>query len=666
MTPPLVPGQQLGRYQILAGLGSGGMATVYKAYQPALDRIVALKVLRTGFAEDAEFQERFEREAKAVARLLHPHIVQVFDFERVEALPFMAMQYLEGGTLKAKLGALAEEGQRLPPRGVGRIVSEIAEGLGYAHALGIIHRDIKPSNIMFAADGKAVITDFGIAKILAAAAQHTLTTGVGIGTPEYMSPEQGRGLAVDARADIYALGVVAYEMLTGRVPYVADTPLAVALAHAHDPLPLPSALNPEVGAATERALLKALHKDPEQRFASAPEFAAALAAAVELDGSGAFATGIVRLPASVIAAGPIAARQVMAERRTTTFTLPVGQRSLVLGAVIALLLLLSGGGAAVLGVFGTAATLSPALTSAAPSTASPAARTAQVAATSAAGALTVSATATPAATPEATPTPSLEPTAAPATPAATALAPAPTAAAVVAPTLPPPVITTPAPATLPPPPQQPPSSSPATPAPTPPAPTASLPPPSDPNVKYAVSGRITSAVTGAGLAGVTATVYTPETSLVTQVTTDASGNYTAQLSNGSYRVWAGTDARTGFAGGWWRGSTHVDASSIVEVAGAPVRGIDMALAPGFLVSGTITDSTGAPLSRVGVVVYVNGSSHLTGTQSDTVGRYSVRVPNGSYEIVFYLGQGCCQSDQRLARYTLTVSGRDQTVNGRIP
>lgn len=659
MTPPLVPGQQLGRYQILAGLGSGGMATVYKAYQPALDRIVALKVLRTGFAEDAEFQERFEREAKAVARLLHPHIVQVFDFERVEALPFMAMQYLEGGTLKAKLGALAEEGQRLPPRGVGRIVSEIAEGLGYAHALGIIHRDIKPSNIMFAADGKAVITDFGIAKILAAAAQHTLTTGVGIGTPEYMSPEQGRGLAVDARADIYALGVVAYEMLTGRVPYVADTPLAVALAHAHDPLPLPSTLNPEVGAATERALLKALHKDPEQRFASAPEFAAALAAAVELDGSGAFATGIVRMPAAaVIAAVPMATRQVMAERRTTTFTLPVGQRSLVLGAVIALLLLLGGSGAAVLGVFSTMSASSPALSSAGPSTAPPAARTAQVAATSAAGALTVTATPTP--TPEATPTPSPEPTAAPAAPAATAVA-------VVAPNLPPAsVITTPAPATLPPPTLPPPTTPPATPAPTPPAPTASLPPPSDPNVKYAVSGRITSAVTGAGLGGVRANVYTPETYHVTQVVTDSAGNYTVQLPNGSYRIWAGTDAQTGFAGGWWRGSTHVNASSILEVAGGPVNGIDMALAPGFLVSGTITDSTGAPLSRVGVVVYVNGNSHLTGTQSDTVGRYSVRVPNGSYEIVFYLGQGCCQSDQRLARYTLTVSGRDQTVNGRIP
>src|SRR5712692_8504021 len=280
----LAPGTTLGRYQILAPLGAGGMASEYKAYQPALDRTVALKVIRTGLAEDPEFAERFSREAKAVARLRHPHIVQVFDFDQEAGLSFMAMEHLEGGTLKGRLVELARSGARLPQREAARIIGEVAEALGYAHSLGIIHRDIKPSNILLTRDGKAVVGDFGIAKILAAAQQ--TGTGVGVGAPEYMSPEQGQGWPIDLRSDVYALGVVAYELLTGRVPFVADTPIAIVLAHVREPITLPSTLNPEIGAQTERVLLRALAKSPEDRYASAPEFAERLARAIGEDEQG--------------------------------------------------------------------------------------------------------------------------------------------------------------------------------------------------------------------------------------------------------------------------------------------------------------------------------------------------------------------------------------------
>src|SRR5256712_7682288 len=277
----LEPGTTLGRYQILARLGSGGMAAVYRAFQPALDRVVALKVLRPGFVDEPEQRERFEREAKAVARLRHPHIVQVFDYDVVDGHAFLVMEFIDGGTLKAKPGELAGTGQGLPPAEVTRIVSEIADALDFAHAQGIVHRDVKPSNVLVTRSGKAVVADFGIARVLAATQQ--TATGVGVGTPEYMSPEQGQGLEVDQRSDVYALGIVAYELLTGRVPFRADTPLAVARAQIHDPLPLPSQVNPAIGPRTERALLRALAKDPAERYASAGTFAAALAEAAAVE-----------------------------------------------------------------------------------------------------------------------------------------------------------------------------------------------------------------------------------------------------------------------------------------------------------------------------------------------------------------------------------------------
>ncbi|MBU6423288.1 MAG: protein kinase [Chloroflexota bacterium] len=301
----LETGSTLGKYQILGRLGQGGMATVYRAFQPSLERDVALKVLRAGFAEDEEFLDRFRREARAIAHLRHANIVQVFDFEEVDGRAFMAMEFLEGGTLKERMNELAERGQRLPHDEVVRIVQQVADALAYAHRLGIVHRDVKPSNVMLLADGRAVVTDFGIAKVLSGT-RHT-QTGVGVGTPEYMSPEQGQGTGVDQRADIYSLGVMTYEMLTGRVPFTADTPLAIVLAHMRDPLPLPSTIEPSVGPATERVLLKALAKDPEQRYDSATAFADALRAGVAEDEAGGTMPTIIARTAATPAASGIAA-----------------------------------------------------------------------------------------------------------------------------------------------------------------------------------------------------------------------------------------------------------------------------------------------------------------------------------------------------------------------
>jgi predicted Ser/Thr protein kinase len=339
-------GSTLGRYQIIGRLGQGGMASVYKAFQPSLEREVALKVLRAGFAQDEEFLDRFRREAKAIAHLRHAHIVQVFDFEEVDGRAFMAMEYLDGGTLKEHMAELAKNGQRLSQDEVVSIVSQVADALAYAHRLGIVHRDVKPSNVMLLTDGRAVVTDFGIAKVLSGT-QHT-QTGVGVGTPEYMSPEQGQGKGIDQRADIYSLGVMTYELLTGRVPFTADTPLAIVLAHMRDPLPLPSQIEPSVGPATERVLLKALAKDPEHRYESARAFADALGAAVTEDGGGStLPTIVVRPPAAAAAAvaaravaGAPAAAPVAAPTAPSLSAVLLQRPALVAGTAVALVAVL--------------------------------------------------------------------------------------------------------------------------------------------------------------------------------------------------------------------------------------------------------------------------------------------------------------------------------------
>jgi serine/threonine-protein kinase len=275
---PALEGQTIGKYRILEALGRGGMAQVYRAYHPQLDRYVAIKVLRSDLVEHDEFLARFKREAHAVSGLRHPNIVQVFDFDVQDEQYYMVMELLEGNTLRARLNDYRARGQRMPLPEVTRILSEVLAGLGYAHSEGVIHRDIKPANIMLTKRDLAVITDFGIAQIVGAT-QYTVS-GALMGTLSYMAPEQGFKGQCDARSDIYSLGIVLYEMLTGYTPFDADTPLAILMKHLNDPLPLPSQSDPSLPAALEPIVLKALAKDPDDRYQTAAEMAAALQTAV--------------------------------------------------------------------------------------------------------------------------------------------------------------------------------------------------------------------------------------------------------------------------------------------------------------------------------------------------------------------------------------------------
>ena len=260
-------GQTLGKYQLIERLGRGGMADVYKGYQPGLDRYIAVKVLHPHLSEDPDFITRFRREAKSVAELRHPYIVQVFDFDIQGENYYMVMEYVEGGkTLKQLLQELAAKGERLPIDRTLDIVASLADALAYAHGLGMVHRDIKPANVLLPGLDRPVLSDFGIARLLG---ETGLTgSGVMIGTPAYMSPEQGRGERGDARSDVYALGIVLYEMLTGRPPYDADTPYAVILKHINDPLLPPRAVIGALPESVERIVLRCLAKNPEDRFAS--------------------------------------------------------------------------------------------------------------------------------------------------------------------------------------------------------------------------------------------------------------------------------------------------------------------------------------------------------------------------------------------------------------
>ena len=242
MAPLLLEGQTLGKYRILEPLGRGGMAQVFKAYHPLLDRYVAVKVLRSDLVEDEEFLARFRREARAVAALRHPNIVQIYDFDAQDDLYYMVMELLEGDTLKAYLNSLRVRLERLPAGEMVRIFSDVLAGLAYAHAQGIIHRDLKPANIMLTRQGQAVLTDFGIAQIIGGT-QYTVS-GALMGTLSYMSPEQGLEGRCDVRSDLYSLGIAYYEALTGKVPFDADTPLAILMKHINDPLPLPRKLDP--------------------------------------------------------------------------------------------------------------------------------------------------------------------------------------------------------------------------------------------------------------------------------------------------------------------------------------------------------------------------------------------------------------------------------------
>ncbi len=265
----LPPGQMLGPYKIINQIGQGGMATVYKAYHASMDRYVALKVLSHQFAFSKEFYNRFQHEARLIARLEHPHILPVYDFGESNGIPYLVMRFLEAGTLKDRL-----EAGPLPLPEINRIFIQLVEALGYAHENGIIHRDIKPSNAMLDKRGEVFLTDFGIAKLVEGSPQFT-ATGAITGTPAYMSPEQAQGLKIDQRSDLYSIGIVLYEMITGHVPYEAETPLAVILKQIQEPLPPLSTIRPDIHPAIEAFVLKTLAKTPEERYTNTVELLAA-------------------------------------------------------------------------------------------------------------------------------------------------------------------------------------------------------------------------------------------------------------------------------------------------------------------------------------------------------------------------------------------------------
>jgi len=272
-------GQNLGKYRVLEPLGRGGMARVYRAYHPQLDRYVAIKVLRSDLVEEEEFLARFRREAQAVASLRHPNIVQVYDFDVRGTNYYMVMELLEGDTLRTRLNDYRARDERMPLGEMVRILLDLLDGLAYAHSEGMIHRDVKPANILLTKRGQAVLTDFGIAQIIGGT-KYTVT-GALMGTLAYMAPEQGLEGHCDIRSDIYSLGIVFYEMLTGEPPFDAETPLAILMKHVNDPLPPPRKHDPSIPKHFERIVLKMLAKRPQDRYESAAQVAQALQQAAE-------------------------------------------------------------------------------------------------------------------------------------------------------------------------------------------------------------------------------------------------------------------------------------------------------------------------------------------------------------------------------------------------
>src|SRR5215469_10496473 len=267
-------GKSLGQFRILEHIGAGGMATVFKAYQPTLDRYVAIKVLPAYHARDPIFVKRFTQEARSVAKLAHPNIVQIHDFGEQDNITFIVMEYVESGTLKDRL----KERQLTVPEAADFVI-QAAEGLGAAHSHGIIHRDVKPANMLLRKDGHLLLSDFGIAKILEGTVNLT-RVGTGIGTPQYMSPEQGTGQPVDRRSDIYSLGIVLYHALTGRVPFTADSPLSITVKHLNDPIPVENLRAKGVPQPVEQVLLKMTAKVPVDRYQTTDELIEALTSAL--------------------------------------------------------------------------------------------------------------------------------------------------------------------------------------------------------------------------------------------------------------------------------------------------------------------------------------------------------------------------------------------------
>jgi len=259
-----------GRYELEELVGSGGMSSVYRAHDKLLERTVALKILHEQFTRDDAYVERFRREARAVAQLAHPNIVTVIDRGEQDGRQFIVFEYVDGMNLKELLD---QEGP-LDPREAIELALQVARGLSFAHENGLVHRDVKPQNVLIDADGRAKVTDFGIAHALDV--DGMTITGTIMGSSNYIAPEQARGEPVDEQSDIYSLGCVLYELLTGEVPFDGDNFVAVAMRHVNDPVPTVGEVRPDVPPHLDWAIRCAMAKDNDDRFASMSEFAAEL------------------------------------------------------------------------------------------------------------------------------------------------------------------------------------------------------------------------------------------------------------------------------------------------------------------------------------------------------------------------------------------------------
>jgi eukaryotic-like serine/threonine-protein kinase len=263
-----------GRYQIEELLGQGGMSSVYKAFDPNLQRMVAIKLVHPHLSNNQEFVRRFEVEATAVARLRHSNIIQVYDFNHDNNIYFMVLEFVAGETLQQRIKRLNAAGRSIPLAEVLHFTIDICKAADYAHQRGMVHRDIKPANVMLDMNGSAILMDFGIARIMGGQ-QHT-ATGAVLGTALYMSPEQIQGLHPDARADIYSIGVMLFESISGHPPFEADSVMTLMMMHMKDPVPDIESLHPGIPQTLKKIINRALEKDRTNRYQSGAEMAAAL------------------------------------------------------------------------------------------------------------------------------------------------------------------------------------------------------------------------------------------------------------------------------------------------------------------------------------------------------------------------------------------------------
>jgi serine/threonine protein kinase len=268
-------GTRLGQYEILEEIGRGGMATVYRAKQTSINRVVAVKVLPRHFLHDPGFFERFEREVDVIAHLEHPHILPIYDYGKDQGVPYIVMRYLGGGSMAQMIRRGVPQLEVLD-----KPFTQVAQALDHAHRQGVIHRDLKPGNIMLDENGNAYLSDFGIARVLGS----NLTGSQIIGTPAYMSPEQANGFPLDARSDIYSLGIVLFEMITGKEPYQAETPMALLLKHINEPIPPLRTYRGDIPDSVEAVIRKATAKKAEERYPSAGDMAADFSSAIRQTG----------------------------------------------------------------------------------------------------------------------------------------------------------------------------------------------------------------------------------------------------------------------------------------------------------------------------------------------------------------------------------------------